>query len=248
MACSSSRSAAAAAWRPQCRGIGQHRHAARPRPTAWHRRRHRRQGRHRRDAGDVSLTSNGNVLVNTIVGTDPATGDATSAGIEFADSAPGVVAQSIGGGGGAGGMNVTGASRPRAARSRSASAEPAASAAMPATSPWCAAMATTAKLQLLIITTFGDGSTGLARAVDRRRRRQRRHELRASPATLQSRRTATMSRASSQSAATAAAGDGGDVNVRHTGDILTDGDGSDGLLAQSIGAAAATPASTSASA
>ena len=65
------------------------------------------------DAGDVSLTSNGNVFVNTIINVAPITGDVTFSGVEFAANAPGVVAQSIGGGGGAGGMNITGAIAPK---------------------------------------------------------------------------------------------------------------------------------------
>ncbi|MCC6925260.1 autotransporter outer membrane beta-barrel domain-containing protein [Novosphingobium sp.] len=65
------------------------------------------------NAGNVSLASDGNVFVNTLVSVAPGTGEVTFSGVEGAIYAPGVVAQSIGGGGGAGGMNLTGAFAPK---------------------------------------------------------------------------------------------------------------------------------------
>ena len=65
------------------------------------------------NAGDVSLTSDGNVFVNTVLTQTSPTDDEFSGGVEGAIYAPGVVAQSIGGGGGAGGMNLTGSFAPK---------------------------------------------------------------------------------------------------------------------------------------
>src|SRR5690606_24046653 len=63
------------------------------------------------NAGDVGLTSDGNVFVNTIIA--EVDGELEFSGVAGAVFAPGVAAQSIGGGGGAGGMNITGSLAPK---------------------------------------------------------------------------------------------------------------------------------------
>src|SRR5690606_13944563 len=60
------------------------------------------------DAGDVSFTSTGNVLVGGSIVTN-AEGVAEFVAAEHTGGGGGVIAQSIGGGGGTGGINVTGA-------------------------------------------------------------------------------------------------------------------------------------------
>ncbi|MBN8813332.1 MULTISPECIES: autotransporter outer membrane beta-barrel domain-containing protein [unclassified Sphingomonas] len=60
------------------------------------------------DAGDVTFTSNGNVLVNTKV-TTGAGGAVTLSATDYVGKAPGILVQSVGGGGGQGGIDVAGA-------------------------------------------------------------------------------------------------------------------------------------------
>ena len=185
------------------------------------------------DAGDVSLTSNGNVFVNTEIAQDP-DGNVTFSGVEFADSAPGVVAQSIGGGGGAGGMNITAAIAPKG-------------------SPIAIGIGGTGGVggdagdvtvvrgygddgdtaTPRIITTFGDGSTGLAaQSIGGGGGNAGMNFVFA--ATLQGEDSDNVAGIFAVGGDGSAAGNGADVNVRHNGDILTDGDASGGLLAQSI--------------
>ncbi|MBI1683798.1 autotransporter outer membrane beta-barrel domain-containing protein [Caulobacter hibisci] len=58
------------------------------------------------DAGDVKLTSNGEIVVNGQVGTN-AQGQTILESVQYTGGATGVLVQSIGGGGGSGGINVT---------------------------------------------------------------------------------------------------------------------------------------------
>ncbi|XBQ17128.1 MAG: hypothetical protein ABL308_04435 [Oceanicaulis sp.] len=60
------------------------------------------------DAGDVSVTSTGAIVVNYAPGTDPISGDPTLTATEFTGYNFGLRAQSIGGGGGTGGINFSG--------------------------------------------------------------------------------------------------------------------------------------------
>ncbi len=64
------------------------------------------------DAGSATLTSNGNILVNTRINVAP-NGDVTLVPTDYLTGATGILIQSVGGGGGVGGMNVTGAIAPQ---------------------------------------------------------------------------------------------------------------------------------------
>lgn len=180
-------------------------------------------------AGGVDLTSDGNVFVNTII-TSNTEGDVIFSGVEGAKFAPGVVAQSIGGGGGAGGMNVTGSLAPKG-------------------QPIAIGVGGTggvggdaAKVTLTrgygedgpgVVVTFGQGSHGVvAQSIGGGGGNAGFNMVLAAnkskPKNPQYGATVTVGGDGGSS------GDGGEVEVEHKGDIYTHGGGSNGILAQSI--------------
>src|SRR5690606_7089827 len=64
------------------------------------------------DAGDVEGTSTGDILINAQLKTDPQPGEDVLESVEFTGGSTGLLAQSIGGGGGVGGINATGVVAP----------------------------------------------------------------------------------------------------------------------------------------
>ena len=189
------------------------------------------------DAGDVDLTSNGDVLVNARLELDPVTGLNRFVAVDYAGGSMGVVAQSIGGGGGVGGINAVGAIAP--------SGQPVAVGVggsggagghggdVTVVRGYQGGLGGVADPHL--IRTFGDGSTGLlAQSVGG-----------GGGAAQINMALALTNRTPSQNAAMAAtvaiggnggdAGDGGIVEVTHAGNIFTTGSGADGLHAQSLG-------------
>jgi hypothetical protein len=181
------------------------------------------------NAGDVSLASDGNVFVNTVI-TTGAEGGLVFSGVDGAVFAPGVVAQSIGGGGGAGGMNVTGSFAPKG-------------------QPFAVGVGGTGgvggdagTVSLTrghgadgpgVIVTYGQGSHGLIAQSIGGGGGNAGFGLvlaanKSKPKNPQLGATATIGGDGG------ASGDGGDVDVAHSGDIYTHGSGSNGILAQSI--------------
>src|SRR5690606_15215662 len=59
------------------------------------------------DAGDVTVASLGDIIVNGQLRADPADGEDRLEAVEFTGGSVGLLAQSIGGGGGVGGINAT---------------------------------------------------------------------------------------------------------------------------------------------
>jgi hypothetical protein len=180
------------------------------------------------NAGWVDLTSDGNVFVNTVI--TEVDGELTFSGVEGAMFAPGVVAQSIGGGGGAGGMNVTGALAPKG-------------------QPIAVGVGGTGgvggdagDVTLTrgygedgpgVIITYGQGSHGLvAQSIGGGGGNAGFNMVLAAnkskPKNPQYGATVTVGGDGGSS------GDGKDVEVAHKGDIYTNGSGSNGILAQSI--------------
>ena len=188
------------------------------------------------DAGDVSLTSNGNVFVNTVINVAPVTGAITYSGVEFANSAPGVVAQSIGGGGGAGGMNITGAIAPKGspiAIGVGGTGGVGGDAGDVTVVRGYTDVSGVETATPGLITTFGDGSTGLeAQSIGGGGGDAGMNFVFA--ATLQGEDSDNVAGIFAVGGDGSSAGDGGIVDVRHNGDILTDGDASAGILAQSL--------------
>jgi hypothetical protein len=64
------------------------------------------------DAGNVFLESNGTVIINGAFRSDPQPGEDTLEAVQFTGFSDGIVVQSVGGGGGLGGINVAGAIAP----------------------------------------------------------------------------------------------------------------------------------------
>ena len=186
------------------------------------------------DAGTVDLISNGDVLVNARVEVDPLTGLNRFVAVDYAGGSMGIVTQSIGGGGGMGGINATGAIAPNGqpvsvgiGGSGGAGGH---GGDVTVIRGYQGGVATPH-----LIRTFGDGSTGLlAQSVGG-----------GGGAAQINMALALTVRTPTQNAATAAtiaiggnggdAGDGGIVSVTHAGNIFTTGSGADGLHAQSLG-------------
>ena len=185
------------------------------------------------DAGDVTLNSNGDVLVNARLEADPVTGVNRFVAVDYASGSMGIVAQSIGGGGGMGGINAVGAIAPMG--------QPVAI----GVGGFGGAGGHGGDVTVIrgldggvatphLIRTFGDGSTGLlAQSVGG-----------GGGAAQINLALALTVRSPNQNPVAATigiggnggdAGDGGIVDVTHVGNIFTTGAGADGLHAQSLG-------------
>jgi hypothetical protein len=189
------------------------------------------------DAGDVRLDSVGNVIVNGRMTTPAGGGAAVLEAVDFTGGSVGVLVQSIGGGGGSGGLNVTGVLAPSGqpvavgVGGSGGAGGHAGSVSVTRGYVMTGGVETGAAA---LIRTFGDNSTGLlAQSVG------------GGGGNAGMNLTFAATRGSSVSNPVAAvvsvggsgadAGNGDTVSVRHNGDIVTDGDTSDGLFAQSVG-------------
>jgi len=180
------------------------------------------------NAGDVTLVSNGNVFMNTDI--TEVDGELEFSAIDGAMYAPGVVAQSIGGGGGAGGMNLTGSFAPKG--------QPIAI----GVGGTGAAGGDAGNVTLTrgygengpgVIMTFGQGSHGLvAQSIGGGGGNAGFNLVVA--ANKSKPKTPQLGAAITIGGDGGASGDGADVEVKHLGDIYTNGGGSNGILAQSI--------------
>ena len=186
------------------------------------------------DAGDVSLVSTGNIFINAM--TDPTTGSLVSE--SYTGNSNGILIQSIGGGGGTGGMNVTAnvvpGGTPLSAGvggSGGAGGNAGTVTLVRGFDDVGGAMTPNAGL----VQTFGDDSAAIiAQSLGGG----------GGNAGMNFSMVVTTSSGPTSNAAAAnlvvggdgaAAGNGDTVTVTHNGDILTDGDNSDGIFAQSLG-------------
>ena len=188
------------------------------------------------DAGIVKLTSNGNVFVNTLIGQDPE-GALTFAGVLGAKFGPGVVAQSIGGGGGAGGANITGSFAPKgqpfAIGVGGTGGVGGNADAVTLVRGYTPTSPTTEARTPGTIMTFGDGSHGLvAQSIGGGGGNAGFNLVLA--ANKSKPKNPQLGAAITIGGDGGASGNGQAVIVRHLGDIYTHGSGSDGILAQSI--------------
>ncbi|HYC98208.1 autotransporter outer membrane beta-barrel domain-containing protein [Brevundimonas sp.] len=189
------------------------------------------------DAGEVSLRSVGNIFMNARpVASPPPGGDAFEA-IDFAADAPGVLAQSVGGGGGVGGVNVTGVVAPfgqPAAIGVGGSGGSGGNAGTVSVVRGYAGSGAGETEAAGLIRTFGDHSDGLvAQSVGGGGGRAGVNAV--FGLTTHSPGNNPIAAMIAVGGSGAGAGSGDDVSVRHLGDIQTAGTDSDGIFAQSVG-------------
>ncbi len=186
------------------------------------------------DAGSATLTSNGNILINTRINV-AANGTVTLTPTDYLTGATGILVQSVGGGGGVGGMNVTGAIAPQGnpigigiGGSGGAGGD---AGDVTVTRGYTMVGGVETETPSLI-RTFGDTSDGLiAQSIGGG----------GGKAGINGVLTVTAAAPNDPISANLAiggsggdAGNGGTVTVRHRGDIATSGANSDGIFAQSI--------------
>lgn len=187
------------------------------------------------DAGDVSLTSTGNIIVNGQAVVDPAPGEDTLESVEFTGGADAIVVQSIGGGGGVGNVNVSAvvapSGNPAAIGVGGSGGSGGAGGDVSLVRGWDDTGATRSDAAGLV-RTFGDESAGiLAQSVGGGGGRAGMNvTFAATLGTTQNTRAALISVGGNGGAAA----DAGNVTVDHNGHIITDGKDSDGLIAQSV--------------
>jgi hypothetical protein len=186
------------------------------------------------DAGSATLTSNGDIIVNARSVVDPVTGQTRLVATDFNGGSVGVLVQSIGGGGGTGGINATGAIAPMG--------QPVAigiggfggagghGGDVTVTRGYLSSGAADPHL----IRTFGAGSTGLMAQSVGGGGGNAQINL-ALAATGRSPNQNPLAATIGIGGNGGDAGNGATVRLRHAGDIFTTGDGSDGIHAQSLG-------------
>ncbi|MEH0196128.1 hypothetical protein V7S57_09825 [Caulobacter sp. CCNWLY153] len=186
------------------------------------------------DAGDVSLTSLGDVIVNGRLKANPAAGEDTLEAVEFTGGARGILVQSIGGGGGVGGINATGAIAPSGNPVALGVGGSGGSGGDAGTVTVVRGYADDGAVQARLIRTFGDNSAGLvAQSVGGGGGSAGMNFTIA--ATVANKTDNPVAAIISVGGSGAGAGSGKAVDVDHAGNIVTDGAHSDGLLAQSVG-------------
>ena len=186
------------------------------------------------DAGNVTLDSNGLILVNSVA--EVVDGVTKFTGVKYASEANGILVQSIGGGGGAGGVNVAAAIAkdgvPIALAVGGTGGAGGNAGTVTVTRGYTIVDGVETKTGSLI-NTFGENSMGLVA-----------QSIGGGGGHAGFNIGTTFNKSSSDvsklAATIAIGGDGGDagqgkeVIVRHNGDISTNGAGANGLLAQSI--------------
>src|SRR5690606_12857626 len=189
------------------------------------------------DAGDVEVTSTGDILINAQLKTDPQPGEDLLESVEFTGGATGLLAQSIGGGGGVGGINATAAVAPLGnpvaigvgGSGGSGGHGGAVTGARGYLNPGPGEIESAG-----LIGTFGDNSDGLvAQSIGGGGGMAGMNVMFA--ATVKPQGDSAQAALIAVGGNGAGAGSGDTVDVRHFGNIVTGGAGSDGLVAQSIG-------------
>ena len=183
-------------------------------------------------AGDVSLRSTGNVLINTVVTT--ADGVTTLSAGSQAGLSAGVTAQSIGGGGGVGGFNIVGIYAPKGNPVTVAIGGSGGVGGDAGSVTVDRGYRADGTASASLINTFGFGSTGLvAQSIGGGGGN--------AGTNLSFAKGSTLANETGYAGLFQIGGDGKSsgnakaVTVRHFGIIQTNGEGSDGILAQSIG-------------
>ncbi len=186
------------------------------------------------DAGDVSVNSRGLILINGELDPDAGVDDDPFRSTEFTGGATGLLAQSVGGGGGTGGMNITGSIAPQGNPANLAVGGSGASGGDGGRVDVVRGYDASNTLDPSLIRTFGDDSTGLfAQSVGGG----------GGDAGMNFNFAGATGNETNNPVAAlitiggsgAGAGSGDAVSVTHAGDIITDGKYSIGLHAQSQG-------------
>ena len=183
-------------------------------------------------AGDAYLRSTGDVLVNTLV-SSPADGSKLSAGSQAGFSS-GITVQSIGGGGGVGGFNFVGVVAPKGNPITFAMGGSGGVGGDAGDVTVIRGYRENGTISKSLINTFGAGSAGLVA-----------QSIGGGGGNAGTNLAFTMGSTLANQTGFGgqfviggdgqSSGDGKSVSVKHAGSIQTDGYGSDGLLAQSIG-------------
>jgi len=186
------------------------------------------------DAGDVSLTSIGDVIINAQLKANPAAGEDRLEAVTFTGGAKGVLVQSIGGGGGVGGISATGAIAPFGNPIAVGVGGSGGSGGNAGAVTVVRGYADDGSADPHLIRTFGYDSDGLiAQSIGGG----------GGTAGMNFTIAATVANKAENPVAAiitiggdgAGAGSGDTVDVKHNGNIVTDGAYSDGLMAQSVG-------------
>jgi hypothetical protein len=186
------------------------------------------------DAGDVTLNSTGNIIVGGRLVTPAGGGTPTLEAAEFNGGGAGILVQSIGGGGGVGGLNATGAispfGNPVAVGVGGSGGSGGHGGLVDVVRGYTAGGVASPSL----LRTFGDNSEGLiAQSIGGGGGHAGMNFV--VIATVSGQTDNPQSALVSVGGGGAGAGSGAAVSVRHAGTIITDGTNSEGLIAQSLG-------------
>ena len=191
------------------------------------------------DAGAVSFTSTGDIIVNGQIIADAKPDEDNLKATEFTGGGAGVLVQSIGGGGGVGGANVTGVvsreGSPVSVGVGGSGSSGGNAGAVTVTRGYSGAgVAETAAPGL--IRTFGDATNGLvAQSIGGGGGQAGANLVLGVKPSGGGANGQDFAAIIAVGGSGAGAGSGDTVNVRHNGTIVTDGTASSGLIAQSIG-------------
>ncbi|PLR22948.1 hypothetical protein SGCZBJ_16465 [Caulobacter zeae] len=186
------------------------------------------------DAGNVSLDSLGDVIINARLKANPVAGQDALEAVDFTGGAKGIMVQSIGGGGGVGGVSATGAIAPSGNPVALGIGGSGGSGGDAGTVTVVRGYAADGSVDAHLIRTFGYDSDGLvAQSIGGG----------GGSAGMNFTIAATVANKTDNPVAAiitvggdgAGAGSGKKVDVDHAGNIVTDGAYSDGLIAQSVG-------------
>ncbi|MGY6531801.1 hypothetical protein [Glycocaulis sp.] len=191
------------------------------------------------DAGDVSFTSTGDIIINGAFVSSPGPDGDPLEGVEYSGFARGVLVQSIGGGGGSGGFNFAGAGTPAAnpivvgVGGSGGSGGHGGDVSLVRGFVDAGSVNETAAPGL--VRTFGDHSTAILVQSVGGGGGDAGINIAAAGVVRGTSEDNPVAALIAVGGSGAGAGSGGDVTVRHAGTIITDGEQSAGLIAQSIG-------------
>ena len=185
------------------------------------------------DAGNVDVRSHGDIIINGRFRANPAPGEDMLESVDFTGGATGLLAQSIGGGGGTGGVNVAGAIAPTG---NPVVIGVGGSGGSGGDAGTVDIVRGTQTLAAGLIRTFGSNSDGLvAQSLGGGGGMAAMNFVLAATGGNASPSGSSVSAIINVGGSGAGAGDGDDVSVTHFGNIVTNGANSDGLFAQSLG-------------
>ena len=185
------------------------------------------------DAGDVRLESTGTIIVGGQLVT-AADGSTTLEAVEFTGGGAGILVQSIGGGGGVGGLNATGAISPFGNPVAIGIGGSGGSGGNAGTVDVVRGYTDAGDASPSLLQTFGDNSEGLiAQSIGGGGGNAGMNFT--VVATVSGQTDNPQSALITVGGGGAGAGSGAAVTVRHAGTIVTDGVNSEGLIAQSLG-------------